>query len=154
MWMRRMISLFFIFSEWAARGGWAGGRCQNFEHRPPPTFCYCLWIARGFYPNDIIPLLPEQSFVARTNPKILRGLACALSESAFQCQNKPSLREQTPRFLEDSHAHWAKVLLNTDHHLRFVTVCGLRVVFIPTISYLHCQQKTSLREQTPRFLED
>ena len=32
-------------------------------------------------------------------------------------------------------------LLNTDHHLRFVTVCGLRVVFIPTISYLHRQNK-------------
>ena len=32
-------------------------------------------------------------------------------------------------------------LLNTDHHLRFVTVCGLRVVFIPTISYLHFSSK-------------
>ena len=32
-------------------------------------------------------------------------------------------------------------LLNADHHLRFVTVYGLRVVFIPTISYLHCQNK-------------
>ena len=28
-----------------------------------------------------------------------------------------------------------------NHHLRFVTVCGLRVVCIPTISYLHRQNK-------------
>ena len=27
------------------------------------------------------------------------------------------------------------------HHLLFFTVCGLRVVCIPTISYLHCQNK-------------
>ena len=32
-------------------------------------------------------------------------------------------------------------ILNTDHHLRFVTVCGLRVVFIPTITNLRCENK-------------
>ena len=42
-------------------------------------------------------------------------------------------------------------LLNTDHHLRFVTVCGLCVVFIPTIAYLHCQNKPSLREETQYY---
>ena len=60
---------FFIlhFLRMSSGRGGGGGRCQNFEYQPPPTFRYCLWIARGFYPND----------------------------------NKPSLREQTPRFLED-----------------------------------------------------
>ena len=42
-------------------------------------------------------------------------------------------------------------LLNTDHHLRFVTVCGLRVVFIAAISYLHCQNKPLLREETQYY---
>ena len=32
-------------------------------------------------------------------------------------------------------------ILNTDHHLRFVTVCGLRVVFVPTITNLRCEKK-------------
>ena len=59
--------LYFLRMSSAREGG-GGRRCQTFEHRPPPAFRYCLWIARGFYPNDIIPSLPEQTFVARRNP--------------------------------------------------------------------------------------
>ena len=75
---------FLYFLRMSSGRGEGGGRCQTFEHRPPPTFRYCLWIARGFYPNDTRPSLPEQTFIARTNPKTLRGLARALSESVFQ----------------------------------------------------------------------
>ena len=62
MWMRRVISLFFIFFEWAARARGEGGgaaRLLNTDHRL--RFVTVLWIARGFYPNDIIPLLAEQT---------------------------------------------------------------------------------------------
>ena len=82
---RDFFILYFLRTSSARGGGGVGGgggRYQTFEHRPPPTFRYCLWIARGFYPNDIIPSLPEQTFIART--KTLIGLARALRESAFQ----------------------------------------------------------------------
>ena len=55
-----------------------------------------------------------------------------LTKELLQLPDAPSLLAQRCKL-------WRE--LPELHHLRFVTVYGLRVVCIPTISYLHCQNK-------------
>ena len=58
-----------------------------------------------------------------------------LTRELLQLPDAPSLFAQRRKLLRE---------LPENYHLRFVTVCGLRVVCIPTtpsITYLHCQNK-------------
>ena len=53
-----------------------------------------------------------------------------LTKELLQFPDAPSLLAQRCKLWSELPEH---------HHLRFVPVCGLRVVCISTISYLHCQ---------------
>ena len=83
--------------------------------------------------SDQLPLrLPPRP---STNPiftSFLTQTPIMLTKELLQLPNAPSLLAQRCKLWRELPEH---------HHLRFVTVCGLRVVCIPTISYLHCQNK-------------
>ena len=79
------------------------------------------------------PRLPPRP---STNPNFTSFLTCTpviLFKELVQLPEAPSLFAQRCKLWRELPEH---------HHLRFVTVCGLRVVCIPTISYLHCQNKS------------
>ena len=70
-----------------------------------------------------------------TNPtftSFLTQTPIMYTKELLQLPDAPSLLAQRCKL-------WRK--LPEHHHLRFVTVCRLRVVCIPTTPYLHCQNK-------------
>ena len=73
--------------------------------------------------------------LSSTNPfftPFLTHTPIMLTKELLHLPDAPSLLAQRCKLWRELPEH---------HHLRFVTVCGLRVVCIPTISYLHCQNK-------------
>ena len=125
-----------------------------------------LKVAFSSFLDQLPPRLPPRPSTNPTFTSFLTQTPIMLTKELLQLSDAPSLLAQQCKL-------WRK--LPEHHHLRFVTVCGLRVVCIPTISYLHCQTKPqnslyhtfiartnpktlyiipSLPEQTPKLLED
>ena len=78
------------------------------------------------------PRLPPRP---STNPpftSFLTQTPIMLTKELLHLPDAPSLFAQRCKL-------WRK--LPEHHHLRFVTVCGLRVACFPTTPYLHCQNK-------------
>ena len=85
---------------------------------------FCLFL------DQLPPRLPPR---ASTNPTFIFFLTqtpIMLTKELLHLHDAPSLLAQRCKLCRELPDH---------HHLRFVTVCGLRVVCIPTISYLHRQ---------------
>ena len=108
------------------------------------TFCSFL--------DQLPPRLPPRPSTNPTFTSFLTQTPIMLTKELLQLPDAPSLLAQQCKLWRELPEH---------HHLRFVTVCGWRVVCIPTISYLYCQNKPqnlyiifSLPEQTPKLLED
>ena len=88
---------------------------------------FCSFIDR------LPPRLPPRPSTNRTFTSFLTQTPVMLTKELLQhLPDAPSLLAQRYKLWRELPEH---------HHLRFVTVCGLRVVCIPTISYLHCQNK-------------
>ena len=88
------------------------------------TFCSFL--------DQLPPRLPPRPFTNPTFTSFVTQTPIMLTKELLQLPDAPSLLTQRCKL-------WR--VLPEHHHLRFVTVYGLRVVCIPTISYLHCQNK-------------
>ena len=88
------------------------------------TFCSFL--------DQLPPRPPPRTSTNPTFTSFLTKTLIMLTKELLQLTDAPSLLAQRCKL-------WRG--LPERHHLRFVTVCGLRVVSIPTISYLHCQNK-------------
>ena len=85
--------------------------------------------------DQLPPRLPPRPPRPSTNPtftSFLTQTPIMLTKELLQLPDAPSLLAQRCKLWRELPEH---------NHLRFVTVCGLRVVCIPTISYLHCQNK-------------
>ena len=78
------------------------------------------------------PRLPPRPSTNPTFTSFLTQTPIMLTKELLHLPDAPSLRAQRCKL-------WLE--LPEHRHLRFVTVCGLRVVCIPTISCLHCQNK-------------
>ena len=78
------------------------------------------------------PRLPPRPSTNPTFTSFLTQTPTMLTKELLQLPDAPSLLAQRCKLWRELPEH---------HHPRFVTVCGLRVVCIPTISYLHCQSK-------------
>ena len=92
-----------------------------------------LKVAFCSFLDQLPPRLPPRP---STNPiftYFLTQTPIMLTEELLQLTDAPSLLAQRCKL-------WRELPEHHDH-VRFVTVCGLRVVCIPTISYLHCQTK-------------
>ena len=76
--------------------------------------------------------LPPRLSANPTLTSFLTQTPIMLTKGLLQLPDAPSLLAQRCKL-------WRE--LPEYHHLRFVAACGLRVVCIPTISYLHCQNK-------------
>ena len=89
-----------------------------------------LKVAFCSFLNQLPPrLLPRPS----TNPTFISFLTqtpIMLTKELLHLPDAPSLLAQRCKLWRELPEH---------HHLRFVTVCRLRVVCIPTISHLNCQ---------------
>ena len=82
--------------------------------------------------DQLPPRLPPRPSTNPTFISFLTQTMIMFTKELLQLPDAPSLFAQQCKL-------WRKI---PEHYrLRFVTVCGLRVVFIPTISYLHCQNK-------------
>ena len=84
------------------------------------------------YLDQLPPRLPP---CPSTNPiftSFLTQTPIMLTKELVRLPVVPSLLAQRCKLWRELPKH---------HHLRFVTVCGLRVVCITTISYLHCHNK-------------
>ena len=82
--------------------------------------------------DQLPPRLPPRP---STNPiftSFLTQTPIMLTKELVQLPDTPSLVAQQCKLWRELPKH---------HHLRFVTARGLRVVCIPTISYLHCLNK-------------
>ena len=88
------------------------------------TFCSFL--------NQLPPRLPPRPSTNPTFTSFLAQTPIMLTKELLQLPDAPRLLAQRCKLWHELPEH---------HHLRFVTVCGLRVVCIPTISYLHRQNK-------------
>ena len=89
-------------------------------------FAFCSFL------DQLPPRLPPRSSTNPTFTSFLTQTSIMLTKEQLQLPDAPSLLAQRCKL-------WGE--LPEHHHLRFVTVCGLRVVCIPTTSYLHCQSK-------------
>ena len=76
--------------------------------------------------------LPPRPSTNPTLTSFLTQTPIMLTKELLHLPDEPSLLPQRCKLWRELPEH---------HHLRFVTVCGLRVVYIPTISYLHGQNK-------------
>ena len=85
----------------------------------------CAWF-------QLPPRLPPRPSTNPTFTSFLTQTPIILTKELLQLPGAPSLLAQRCQLWRELPEH---------RHLRFVTVCGLRVVCIPTISYLHCQNK-------------
>ena len=91
-----------------------------------------LKVAFSSFPDQLPPRLPPRPSTNPTLTSFLTQTPIMLTKELLQLPDAPSLLAQRCIIWRELPEH---------HHLRFVTVCGLRVVCIPTISYLHCQNK-------------
>ena len=76
--------------------------------------------------------LPPRPSTNPTLTSFLTQTPIMLTKELLHLPDEPSLLPQRCKLWRELPEH---------HHLRFVTVCGVRVVYIPTISYLHGQNK-------------
>ena len=76
--------------------------------------------------------LPPRPSTNPTFTSLLTQTPTMFTKELLHLHDAPSLLAQRCKLWRELPEH---------HHLRFVTVCGLRVVSMPTISYLHRQNK-------------
>ena len=91
-----------------------------------------LKVAFSSFLDQLPPRLPPRPSTNPTFTSFLTPTPIMLTKELLQIPDAPSLLAQRCKLWRELPEH---------HHLRFVTVCGLRVVCIPSISYLHCQNK-------------
>ena len=91
-----------------------------------------LKVAFSSFLDQLPPRLPPRPSTNPTFTSFLTPTPIMLTKELLQLPDAPSLLAQRCKLWRELPEH---------HHLRFVTVCGLRVVCIPTIPYLHCQNK-------------
>ena len=91
-----------------------------------------LKVAFRSFLDQLPPRLPPRPSTNPTFTSFLTQTPTMLTEELLQLPDAPSLLAQRCKLWRELPEH---------HHLRYVTVCGLRVVCIPTILYLHCQNK-------------
>ena len=107
-----------------------------------------LKVAFCSFLDQLPPRLPPRPSTNPTLTSFLTQTPIKLTKELLQLPDAPSPLAQRFKLWRELPEH---------HHLRFVAVCGLRVVCIPTISYLHCQNKpknssrTSTRTERERF---
>ena len=89
-------------------------------------FTFCLFLDR------LPPRLPPRPSTNPTFTFFLAQTPIMLTKELLQLPDAPSLLAQRCKLCREFPEH---------DHPRFVTVCGLRVVCIPTMAYLHCQNK-------------
>ena len=82
--------------------------------------------------DQLPPRLPPRPSTNPTFTSFLTQTPIMLTKELLQLPDAPSLLAQRCKLWRELPEH---------HHLRFVPLCGLRVVCIPTISYVHCQNK-------------
>ena len=82
--------------------------------------------------DQLPPRLPPRPSTNPTFTPFLTQTPIMLTKKLLHLPDAPSLLAQRCKLWRELPEH---------HHLRFITVCGLRVVCIPTISYLDCQNK-------------
>ena len=82
--------------------------------------------------DQLPPRLPPRPPTNPTFTSFLTKTPIVLTKELLHLPDAPSLLAQQCKLWRELPEH---------HHLRFVTVYGLRVVSIPTIPYLHCQNK-------------
>ena len=99
-----------------------------------------LKVAFSSFLDQLPPRLPPRPSTNPTFTSFLTQTPIMLTKELLKLPDAPSLLAQRCKL-------WRELLER--HHLRFVTVCGLRVVCTPTISSI-----PSLPEQTPKLLED
>ena len=91
-----------------------------------------LKVAFSLFLDQLPPRLPPRPSTNPTFTSFLKQTPIILTKELLQLPDAPSLLAQRCKLWRELPEH---------HHLRFVTVCALRVVCIPTISYLHCHSK-------------
>ena len=91
-----------------------------------------LKVAFSSFLDQLPPRLPPQPSTNPTFTSFLTQAPILLTKELLQLPDAPSLFEQRCKLWRGLSEH---------NHPYFVTFCGLRVVFIPTILYLHCQNK-------------
>ena len=91
-----------------------------------------LKVAFCSFLDQLPPRLPPRPSTNPTFTSFLTQTPIMLTKELLQLPDAPSLLAQICKLWRELPEH---------HHLRFVTVCGLRVVCIPTTPYLHCQNK-------------
>ena len=82
--------------------------------------------------DQLPPRLPPRPSTNPTLTSFLTQTPIMLTTGLLHLPDVPSLLAQRCKLWRELPEH---------HHLRFITVCGLRVVCIPTILYLHYQNK-------------
>ena len=103
-----------------------------------------LKVAFCSFLDQLPPRLPPRPSTNPTFTSFLRQTPIMLTKELLQLPDAPSLLAQRCKLWRELPKH---------HHLRFVTVCGLRVVCIPTISYLHSQNKPKISKRTSTHTE-
>ena len=91
-----------------------------------------LKVAFCSFLDQLPPLLPPRPSTNPTFTSFLMQTPIMLTKELLQLPHAPSLLAQRCKLWRELPEH---------HHVRFVIICGLRVVSIPNISYLHCQDK-------------
>ena len=91
-----------------------------------------LKVAFSSFLDQLPPRLPPRPSTNPTFTSFLTQTPTMLIKELLQLPDAPSLLAQRCKLWRDFPEH---------HHVRLVTVCGLRVVCIRTISYLYCQNK-------------
>ena len=86
--------------------------------------------------DQLPPRLPPRPSTNPSFTSFLTRTPIMLTKELLQFPDAPSLLAQRCKL-------WRELLEH--HHLRFVTVCELRMICIPTASYLYCQKKKTLR---------
>ena len=94
-----------------------------------------LKVAFCSFIDQLPPRLPPLPSTNSTYTSFLTQTPIMLTKELLQLPDAPLLLAQRCKLWRELPEH---------HHLRFVTVCGLRVVCIPTISYLYCQNKPKI----------
>ena len=85
--------------------------------------------------DQLPPRLPPRPSTNPTFISFLTQTPIMLTKELLQLPDAPSLLVQRCKLWRELPEH---------HHLRFVTVCGLRAICIPTTPYLHCQNKPQI----------
>ena len=98
-----------------------------------------LKIAFCSFLDQLPPSLPPRPSTDPTFRSFLTQTPTMLTKELLQLPDAPPLLAQRCKLWRELPKH---------HHLRFVTVCGLRVVCIPIISYLHYQNKPKNSQRT------